>query len=277
MVTASAVTGLLSVAATAVTPAASSAAGDIDGMFDVGGHSLYLSCSGTGSPTVVYLHGAVWETDYLPHANGLEIQDLLDEDLRVCVYDRRNVGYSDVVNHRQTSQDAVRDMRQLLAAAGVEPPYLLLGASFGGLLAYLYANHHPDEVAGMVLLDSMFPDELSLEQYLPEDMKYKTFHKEDQCCSPERISHWKFMKDAQHHVGREPALPVSYLASAREPWNSLGVAEYDDQVIGLLESYVSRFSPGTLTWVEANHFMEPEIPDRIADTVRQVASSGAAG
>ena len=57
----------------------------------------------------------------------------------------------------------MEDLHRLLAAAGVEPPYVLLGASFGGMLAYLYANTYPDEVVGMVLLDAMFPDELSME------------------------------------------------------------------------------------------------------------------
>ena len=66
----------------------------------------------------------------------------------------------------QLPEDALTDMRRLLAAAKVEPPYVLLGASFGGLLSYLYANTYPDEVVGMVLLDSMFPDELSLDAAL---------------------------------------------------------------------------------------------------------------
>ena len=75
----------------------------------------------------------------------------------------------------QTPKDALDDLHRLLPAAGVEPPYLLLGASFGGMLAYLYANAYPDEVVGMLLLDAMFPDELSLDYLLPPKDRYEAF------------------------------------------------------------------------------------------------------
>jgi pimeloyl-ACP methyl ester carboxylesterase len=52
----------------------------------------------------------------------------------------------------------VEELRSLLAAAGVAPPYVLVGASFGGLNAQLMAREHPGEVAGLVLLDSLHPD-----------------------------------------------------------------------------------------------------------------------
>ena len=64
-----------------------------------------------------------------------------------------------------------------------------LGRPFGGLLSYLYANTHPDEVVGMVLLDSMFPDELSLDYLFKPADRYKAFDAEDENESLERISH----------------------------------------------------------------------------------------
>jgi len=121
----------------------------IDGVFEVGGNGLYLDCRGTGSPTIVYMHGAVWSTGYLPHANGEFAQRALGDDYRVCVYDRLNVGLSETVDAPQSPADVLADLRGLLATAGVEPPYVLLGASAGGLFAYLYANTYPDEVVGM--------------------------------------------------------------------------------------------------------------------------------
>jgi pimeloyl-ACP methyl ester carboxylesterase len=242
----------------------------IDGLFDVGGHRLYLSCKGTGSPTVVYMHGAIWDDRVVPHANALDIQERLADDVRVCLYDRRNTGLSDTVDAIQTPKDALRDMEQLLAAAGVEPHYVLLGASAGGLLSYLYANEHPDQVRGMVLLDSLFPDELALDRYWPREERYQSFHHEDQCCTLERLSHWKAMKKASRFIGREPAIPVTYLASAQEPWGGTGIPEYDDVILGLLANFVGRFSPGRLVWVDAPHFMEPVIPEQIATAVRAV-------
>lgn len=242
----------------------------IDGLFDVGDHRLYLSCSGTGSPTVVYMHGAIWDDRIVPHTNAFDIRERLQDHVRVCLYDRRNVGLSDTVDAVQEPKDALRDMERLLAAAGVEPPYVLVGASFGGLLAYLYANEHPDQVEGMVLLDSMFPDELALDRYWPRNERYKAFHREDQCCTPERISHWKAMKHGSRFIGHEPEIPVTYLASEQEPWGGTGIPEYDDVILDVLAGYVDRFSPGELVWVDAPHFMEPVVPDEIATAVRAV-------
>jgi pimeloyl-ACP methyl ester carboxylesterase len=75
----------------------------------------------------------------------------------------------------RTGESSVRDLHRLLEAAEVEPPYLLLGASFGGLIAHAYAATHPDEVVGMVLLDAGFPEVITLEHYWPkeEQLKYE--------------------------------------------------------------------------------------------------------
>jgi pimeloyl-ACP methyl ester carboxylesterase len=57
-------------------------------------------------------------------------------------------------------------IREILTGK-IKPPYVLLGASFGGLVAYIYAVTYPKEVTGMVLLDAAFPDELALEGCFP--------------------------------------------------------------------------------------------------------------
>ena len=254
--------------------AQSSTTSDIDGLFDVGGHELYLNCQGTGSPTIVYLHGAIWSTDEvpIPHANGEFAQREMSDDFRVCVYDRRNVGMSDDVDAPQLPEDAVADLHDLLTVAGAEPPYVLLGASFGGVLSYLYANTYPEDVVGMVLLDSMIPDELSLDAYFPPEERFEAFDAEDESETPERISHFKALSAAQPYIGQEPAIPVTYLNSLTDGYGAreIGIPEFDEQIVGLLEAYVERFAPGTLIYVGSPHFMEAAIPDQIVEALRQV-------
>lgn len=274
------ITPLVAVALTANVPAAASdatpSAADttvVEGQFDVGGYRLHLTCTGTGSPTVLYLHGAIWDDWVIPHANAFEIRDRLDQDLRVCLYDRRNTGLSDTVDAIQKPKDAVRDLDRLLMTAGIEPPYVLLGASFGGLFAYRYLNEHPEDVSGMVLLDAMFPDELSLEPLWPREDRYQSFHAEDQCCTLERISHWKLMQESQRFIGREPHIPVIYLTAGQDPRNTTGIPEYDAVIFDVLSAYVHRFAPGSeVREVDAPHFMEPAVPDEIADAVRDVVA-----
>lgn len=251
------------------------AEGAIEGMFDVGGHSLYLSCAGTGSPTIVYMHGAIDDRSIYPHGNGIEIQRMIEDEYRMCVYDRRNLGRSDSVDAPQTPDDAMADLRNLLAAAGVEPPLVLLGASFGGNLAYLYANTHPDEVVGMVLLDSQFPDELSLEHLVPAEERYEAYHEEDQTETLERISHYAVFEQGQPFIGNEPEIPVTYFSSIPEGVGTEDFGQdpaYNEQILQVQEAFVDRFSPGTYLRVDAPHFMEPAIPDEIVEALRTVIS-----
>lgn len=247
----------------------------IEGNFDIGGYSLFMRCSGSGPVTVVYLHGAIFEEGMVPHTNALGIQARVDDDYRMCVYDRRNVGRSDAVVEVQDGAAVVADLHRLLEAADVGPPYVLLGASFGGLVAYLYANVHSNDVVGMVLLDAMFPDELGLDPLLPEQYTFEYFAEDDRT-TPERIVHFDVITQAQEYLGKEPAIPVVYLASEQEPYddNPYNSPEYDAVILETQEAYVDRFSPGTLIRVDAPHFMEPVIPGEIADAIRDVIDQG---
>ena len=176
-----------------------------------------------------------------------------------------------MVDAVQGPDDVLNDLHQLLAAAKVGQPYVLLGASFGGLVAYNYANTYPDDVFGMVLLDSMFPDELKLEPLVDPKERYAAYDAEDENESLERISHYKMLKAAQRYVGKEPAIPVTYLASIPEGFDKDDLGdEYNSKILGVQEAYVDRFRPGKLIRVDAPHFMEPEIPDQIAQELRDV-------
>ena len=126
---------------------------EIDGTFDVGGRSLYLRCSGLGSPTVLLESGSdvtsdAWEA----------IQRSLGPMTRTCAYDRANLGRSDAAPTPRSGRDVVEDLHRLLGVAELQGPYVLVGASLGGLFVRLYAQAYPEEVVGMVLLDAMHED-----------------------------------------------------------------------------------------------------------------------
>ena len=250
----------------------SAAATDIEGLYDVGGHRLYLECTGDGPLTVVYVHGWVNNPEYVPHNSAIRIRDRLSRDYRVCLYDRRNVGSSETVDAVQTPADMLHDMEAVLEAGGVEPPYILMAASFGGLVASAYLQEHPDDVVGMVLIDTMFPDELRLDRYIPRDFRFVYYRQDDKCCTLERIAQFDLIRSLQDAIGKEPDIPVIYLASEQEPRteNPYESPEYDARILDAQAAYVDRFSPGILRWVDAPHFMEPVVPDVIADAVREV-------
>ncbi len=78
---------------------------------------------------------------------------------RVCIYDRANTGRSEQSPTPRSSQDLVNDLRTLLNNAGVQPPYVLVGHSLGGMNVRLYASEYRNEVVGLVLVDSAHEDE----------------------------------------------------------------------------------------------------------------------
>ncbi len=85
--------------------------------------------------------------------------DWLAESFRVVSYDRAGLGWSDLGPMPRTADRIVGELHSLLERAGISPPYVLVGHSFGGLTMPLFAARFPDEVAGMVLVDPVAPAE----------------------------------------------------------------------------------------------------------------------
>jgi pimeloyl-ACP methyl ester carboxylesterase len=121
-------------------------------LVDVGEHRLHLYCTGSGSPTVVLepgLGGASSDFGWVAPA--------VARDSTVCVYDRAGRGWSDVADGPQDAAQIAADLHTLLGRAKVPGPYVLAGHSFGGLYVQTFAANYPDQVAGLVLLDSTAP------------------------------------------------------------------------------------------------------------------------
>lgn len=140
-------------------------------LVDVGGYSLHIHCTGEGGgPTVVVDAG---NGDF--SVSWIEIQREVEKSARICTYDRAGYGWSDTSPHPRTASHMANELHQLLVNANVEPPYLLVGHSLGGLTVRVYASLYPDEVAGVVLVDAGHEDQL---QRLPPE--YLRLYKQQQ-------------------------------------------------------------------------------------------------
>ena len=125
-------------------------------LVDIGGRQLNLFCSGTGSPTVVFdapAGSAAWV--------WWAVQPKVAAKTRACVYDRAGFGFSGPSTRVADSANAVDDLHRLLGAAGVAPPYVLVGNSLGGGNMELFAWKHPAEVSGLVLVEPMHEDDVA--------------------------------------------------------------------------------------------------------------------
>ena len=134
-------------------------------LVDVGGYRLAIHCIGEGSPTVVLETGLGAPSEY-----WAPVQQEIARRTRVCRFDRAGRGKSDPpATTPRTCADMVADLRALLHNASIPPPYVLVGNSLGGMNARLYAYEHPEEVAGLVLVDGSHQDQFTrISEALPE-------------------------------------------------------------------------------------------------------------
>jgi pimeloyl-ACP methyl ester carboxylesterase len=119
-------------------------------LVDIGGRRLYLHCTGAGSPTVVLVSGLAETSTYW----GGWIAPAVAKNTTVCAYDRAGQGWSDPPTSPQDGAAVATDLHTLLDHAQIPGPYVLVGHSTGGAYVRVFAARYPDQVAGMVLLDS---------------------------------------------------------------------------------------------------------------------------
>ncbi|NEQ39390.1 MAG: alpha/beta hydrolase [Okeania sp. SIO3I5] len=122
-------------------------------LFDVGGYHLHLYTVGEGNPTIILDHS-------LGGIEGYFLVEKLTKFGRVCIYDRAGYGWSEHSPHPRTSSQIVEELDTLLTQAEIQPPYILVGDSFGSYNVRLYAHRFPEKVIGMVLTDGLHETEM---------------------------------------------------------------------------------------------------------------------
>ena len=118
------------------------------------GRKIHLFCLGKGSPTVILTVGlgdwaAVWSNIQAPIALKT----------RVCTWDRAGFGFSDPSSAPQDVSHTTTDLEEAFKSAKIDGPYVLVGHSMGGYESLLFADRHPRQVLGMVLIDPSIPDQ----------------------------------------------------------------------------------------------------------------------
>jgi pimeloyl-ACP methyl ester carboxylesterase len=123
-------------------------------LVDVGGYKMHINCTGQGSPTVILGAGTA---DF--STTWAYVQPEVAKITRVCAYDRAGLGWSEPSPFPRTASTTVRELHSLLVNAGIPGPYVLVGHSLGGMHMRLYAHNYPDDVVGLVQVDSLHEDQ----------------------------------------------------------------------------------------------------------------------
>jgi len=124
----------------------------------IDGRKLHVYCTGSGSPSIILEAGAgSFAIDWSL------VQPEIARTNRVCSYDRAGSGWSDpprVVQFPENPATVVLDLHAGLQGAAVKPPYVMVGASIGGIYVRMYESKYPSEVTAIVLVDPAYEERL---------------------------------------------------------------------------------------------------------------------
>jgi pimeloyl-ACP methyl ester carboxylesterase len=122
-------------------------------LVELNGQHLYFECFGSGEPTVLLEAGYGGD-----HTSWDVIEPALAKTTRTCSYDRAGLGLSSAEQPKPRGPfDQLDDLDDLLKAVDIDPPYVVVGHSYGGILAWFFVRRHSDDVDGLLLLDSSHP------------------------------------------------------------------------------------------------------------------------
>ena len=254
------------------------------GLFDIGEYRLFIECAGSGSPTLILDHG---------QGTDRHTWDPIWSDLtlltRTCRYDRAGRGDSEQGPVPTSSLQIVQNLHQLLDTTGVEPPYVIVGHSFGGLNAQLYAGTFPEQVEGLVLLDPSsrfyYPSALS-DAELPSDpverrmlqdfLTYSEALAFSYVASPEGVD-WKLSYQEATRVATLGDLPLYVLTAGDRTWTAPAYFpptlknRLADLWLDAQNQIVALSSRSTHVIVErAGHFVHWDRPDAVLEAVESV-------
>ena len=124
-------------------------------LVEVNDQRLNIRCSGEGTPATILVSGLATDNH-----DWVNVEKQLSERFQVCSYDRAGLGMTNPLNDMPTAQTASDNLRALISVSGISGPVILVGHSYGGLIAQLYAAQHPADTFGVVLVDSLHHENL---------------------------------------------------------------------------------------------------------------------
>ena len=265
-------------------PAESAAtSNDLLADLDVGVRKMHILCVGPsdpGRPTVIFESGLGGDA-----GQWSDVLHELGGTVRACSYDRAGVGQSQPAKVGRTTKDQVADLRALLAAADVAPPYVLVGFSLGGWNVMVHEDAFPDDVVGAVMVDvrppaasarwlEALPDESATESEAIKMARDATFDT-DPTLNPEGLRLGDSATEAIETDGFGDK-PLIVLAAANTTAISAGFepelgATMEQIWWDLQDDLAARSSKGRLVKVEnSEHEMPFDRPDAVADAIREV-------
>lgn len=227
-------------------------------MVDAGGHRLRMAVLGTGSPTVVFE-----QFGPMPLEDWAELQRRTARFTRAVTYDHAGFTGSEIGPKPRDAQRVARELHTALRNAGVPPPYVFVGHSFGGPYSRVFAGLFPDEVAGLVLIDSSQEEFFDwLKVRMPKMNRITDQERAEQSemgCSPDSLN--------QARASVPPAVPITVMTGAKSP--TALHRQIMPHWLGAHRNWVARHPTARhLITENSGHGIPWEEPDLVLETIR---------
>lgn len=238
----------------------------VDGVFAAAGVHQWLHCQGTGAVTVVVITGLA-----APASSWSGVLPGLERTTRTCVYDRPGLGHSPARPNVTQVLDAglyAHELAALLGAAGERGPFVVVGHSFGGLVARAFVHSYPSRVRGLLLAESVTPYDPTSGAFWPE------------------AGHQIDMKASSAATGGGPMLgrlPLLVLSASNPEEDHLGGPTYGQpqSLIDLWRAQQQadlRLSTDAIQVIaHSGHVLQQDNPTAVVEAVRELVAAATTG
>jgi pimeloyl-ACP methyl ester carboxylesterase len=229
------------------------------GRYTVNRHELALRCDGGPGPTVVFEAAVGGDHSLWPIAERIKGKAL------ACVYDRAGQGDSSTPDRPMTAETDVADLHTLLATAGIPRPIIVVGHSYGAQVAWVEVAEHPDEVAGVLLIDATPPSGSNLLESVLNDQQRKQFH--DAFVGLRNVDFLTSLDQARTHYAVQPTAYVTIITASHSmrPWCDvkLPCQAMEKEALATAAEFVADH-PGTRAVIaKTSHFVQVDDPDLV--------------
>jgi pimeloyl-ACP methyl ester carboxylesterase len=208
-------------------------------LVDIGGRRINMLCAGSGRPTVILMAGIFsWSMVWY------KTQPAIAQKTRVCAFDRAAYGFSDPAPRPQILSEVVDDLHAVLKAGSIPGPYVFVGHSLGGLEARVYAQRWPEELVGMVLVDTALAAEGLIDENQPgfDEAVGEESYTADMLHCASLAARGPFEPSSPEFKFCSATLPSDTPTGFRKVWPQFFTAQYFSDKASLMSSvYTHRY------------------------------------
>ena len=240
-------------------------------MIDVGGHKLQMVRGGQGSPTVVFESGMGGMI-----ANWSRVVPMVNKFTSTVTYARAGTGASEMATGSRTPTAVMTELHVMLERAGIRPPYVIVGHSFGALYARAFATMYPNEVVGIVLIDGSWERSLIDIKKLDSDPKSPATSVSPYAPPAAKAEYAgmasTFASGVLEVPGKLPDVPMVVLTSLKPPVPSVA---YGDAITKLKRQRHTEIFESTtygmhIVTRKSGHNIQRDQPDLVVSAIRWV-------